>query len=340
MKAVVVESPGVMTVIDVEPPTITTAHEVLVRVTAAGICGSDLHIYDGSNAAATYPRVLGHEVVGVVEQVGSAVRSVRTGDRLILNQVIACGACRPCRLGRGNVCARLRVRGVHVDGGFQDLVAVPESDCHLLPDSLSDADAVMIEPVTIALQACARAQVTEDDTVLIIGYGALGSTILKVALPIAARVLVADISRSRLNEAEAEGAAATFDLSAVDLEPACRKVTNGEGATVTIDAACTGDSLLQALRATANAGRVVSMGFSADPTAVSPFLITSKELDVRGSRLQNHRFPEAIRLVREGAVQLAGTVTHQFPLVDAQAAFELLGTRDPGVRKVVLTPGG
>lgn len=337
MKAVLIDRPRSLRVVEIDPPELSAENDVLVRMTAVGVCGSDVHIYDGTNAAARYPRVMGHELVGVVERVGPQVRTLRPGDRVTINQIITCGKCYACVHDRSNVCRELKVRGVHVDGGQQELMAVPESDCYVLPDAVTDVDAVMVEPVTIALQSCSRASLARDDVLLIIGYGALGSTIHKVARLRTPNVVVADIAADRLAAAEAAGATAVVDLTRESLAESVLRHTDGYGATVTIDAAATQDSLMQALEATGNAGRVVSMGFNASPCEVSQFLITSKELDVRGSRLQNGRFPEAIRLVREGSVDLGGSVSHTFAFTDAQAAFDAIEARDPAVRKVALT---
>lgn len=169
MKAVQIVSPNNLQVIDVEKPSIDEKNNVMIKMTAAGICGSDVGIYHGTNAAATYPRIIGHEMVGRVDEVGSNVKNLKVGDRVIVNQVTSCGHCYPCKIGRGNVCDNLKVRGVHIDGGYREYIAVPESDCYLLPDSLSDQDAVMIEPTTIAIQSCTRAQLEKDDMLLIFG---------------------------------------------------------------------------------------------------------------------------------------------------------------------------
>ena len=152
-----------------DKPTIDAKNNVLVKIKAAGICGSDVGIYHGTNAAATYPRVIGHEIVGVVEEIGGNAKKIKVGDRVIVDQVTACGTCYACRKGRPNVCEHLQVRGVHIDGGYREYMAVPESDVYVLPDSLSYQDAVMIEPTTIAVQACSRAQLECEDTVMIIG---------------------------------------------------------------------------------------------------------------------------------------------------------------------------
>ncbi len=337
MKAVQIIQPNELKIIDVEKPVIDEKNNVLVKMTAAGICGSDVGIYHGTNAAATYPRIIGHEMVGRVAEVGPGVTQVKAGDRVIVNQVTSCGHCYPCRIGRGNVCDNLAVRGVHTDGGYLEFLAVPESDCYLLPDSLSDKDAVMIEPTTIAIQSCTRAELKKDDMLLIYGSGALGSTILKIARLMCDHIIVADIVDDKLEAAKANGAKYTINVMKEDLVEKVKEYTEGHGSTVSIDSACTKDSLIQLLKATGNAGRVMTMGFSVAGTEVNQFLITSKELDVRGSRLQNKMFGKAIQLIHEGKLDLNGAVSHTFPLLKAQEAFDFVDSHDPSIRKIVLT---
>lgn len=337
MKAIQIIKPGELKLIDMDKPVITKKDNVLIKMKAAGICGSDMGIYRGTNAAATYPRVIGHEMVGVVEEVGEGVASLKPGDRVIVDQVVSCGHCYACRKGRGNVCGNLQVRGVHIDGGYREYIAVPEQDCYLLPDTLSDVEAVMIEPTTIAIQSCSRAGLCEEDVLLILGCGALGSTILKIARLSGAKIVVADIVQDKLEEALDNGADYVINISEEDLAERMRELTGGYGATVSIDAACTKDSLLALMEVTGNAGRVITMGFSVAPTEVNQFVITSKELDVRGSRLQNKKFQAAIDLIREGRLDLSGTVSHTFPLEKAQEAFDFMNSKDPSIRKVVLT---
>lgn len=337
MKAVRIVKPEQLELIEVEKPVINEKDNVLVRMTAAGICGSDVGIYHGTNAAATYPRIIGHEMVGVVDQVGPNVQNLKVGDRVIVNQVTSCGECYPCRKGRGNVCDHLAVRGVHIDGGYREFIAVPEADCYILPDQLSDVDAVMIEPTTIAIQSCTRAQLEQEDMLLLYGAGALGSSILRIARQLCSHIIVADIMDDKLAEAKAAGAKYTINTRKENFLEKVLEYTHGRGATVSIDAACVKDSLLSVLQATGNAGRVITMGFSTAPTEVNQFLITSKELDVRGSRLQNKMFGKAIEMIQAGALDLSGSVSHTFPLTKAQEAFDFLDTRDPSIRKIVLT---
>lgn len=336
MKAIQIVKPGELRIIDMEKPHIDDKNNILVKMRAAGICGSDVGIYHGTNAAATYPRVIGHEMVGVVEEIGPGVRKLKVGDRIIVNQVVSCGDCYPCRHNRGNVCDHLEVRGVHRDGGYREYMTVPEEDCYILPDNLSDADAVMIEPTTIAIQSLSRAEIEDDDTIFIIGCGALGSSILRIARLTNAKIIVGDIVDDKLNDALNKGAHYTVNLSHDDFEQKMKEYSNGRGPTVTIDAACTKDSLMNAIKVTGNAGRVITMGFSISPTEVNQFLITSKELDVRGSRLQNKKFGDAIKLINEGKIDLTGAVSHTFNYLDAQKAFDFIDSKDYSIRKIAL----
>ena len=338
MKAVQIVKPNELRVIDVPKPTLDEHNNVLVKMTAAGICGSDVGIYHGTNAAATYPRIIGHEMVGVVAEVGPTARKVKVGDRVIIDQVVPCGHCYACRKGRPNVCGNLQVRGVHIDGGYREYMAVPDTDCYLVPDMLTDTEAVMIEPTTIAVQCCSRAQLESEDTVLIIGSGALGSSILRIVKQFQPRqIIVSDIDDAKLEEALNNGATHVINSLKEDVPARCHELTDGYGVTVSIDAACVKTSLITALNATGSAGRVITMGFSVAPTEVNQFAITSKELDVRGSRLQNRKFQDVIDLINAGKVDLRGSISHTFPLTEAQKAFDFVDSHDPSIRKIAFT---
>ena len=338
MKAIQIVKPNELKVIDMDMPKIEQPDQVLVKMKAAGICGSDVGIYHGTNAAATYPRVIGHEMVGVIEAVGSAVINRKVGDRVIIDQVTACGHCYACRKGRPNVCGNLQVRGVHLDGGYREYMVVPEKDCYLLPDFLKDEDAVMIEPTTIAVQAYNRAELCAEDNLMIIGAGALGNSILRIArLYHPNKLIMVDIDDAKLSESLQHGATDVINSRTEDVVARAHELTDGYGPTVTIDAACFKGSLLTACQATGNAGRVITMGFSVAPDEINQFVITSKELDVRGSRLQNRKFQAVIDLVNEHKVDLSNSVSHTFNFLDAQKAFDFNDSHDPSIRKIVLT---
>ena len=338
MKAVKIMKPNELQIIDMEKPAIDEKNNVLVKIHVAGICGSDVGIYHGKNAAATYPRVIGHEMVGEIVETGENVTKRKVGDRVIIDQVTACGHCYACRKGRPNVCENLQVRGVHIDGGYREYMAVPESDCYLLPETLSYEDAVMIEPTTIAVQACSRAELVFEDNLMIIGAGALGSSILRIArLYNPHKIIMVDIEEDKLKESLENGATDIINSKVEDVVEKAHELTDGYGPTVVIDAACFHGSFLTACKCAGNAGRVITMGFGVDPDEINQFAITSKELDVRGSRLQNRKFQTVIDMVNKGKINLNNSISHRFYFEDAQKAFDFNDTHDPSIRKIVLT---
>jgi len=317
---------------NVDMPEVSGGSEVLVKIKAAGICGSDVHIYHGTSPVATYPRVMGHEMVGVVDKVGADVTKVRPGDRVIVDQIISCGACYPCSIGRPNVCLGLKVRGVHIDGGYREYITADEDSLYILPEHLSFSDAVMIEPMSIAFQAVSRAKVVASDTVLVLGAGALGKSLIKALLLTDAELIVADVAEQRLEEARALGVRHCVNTSETGLAQAL----GGKLPTVSIDAAGFPESLALLADITCNAGRVVTMSFLKDLSEIAQFKITSKELDIIGSRLQNGKFKEVLDGINGGLIDVTGQVSHEIPFERAKEAFEMIDRKDPSVKKVVL----
>ncbi len=342
IKAVRVMEPNKLCIVEDEMPKIDDENNVLVKVKASGLCGSDVGIYHGTNAAATYPRIIGHEIVGEVVECGPTASKVKVGDRVIIDQVNACGHCYACRHGHPNVCQNLRVRGVHIDGGYREYIAVQDSACYILPDNLRYEDAVLIEPTTIAVQACSRADIKDDDEVLINGQGALGARMLSIVkLYHPKKIIVSDIFDEKLDDAIKNGADFAINPLKEDFAERLRDITSdGYGPTVSIDCACTRDSLGTLINVTGNAGRIITMGFTTTPTEVTNFGITSKELDIRGSRLQNRKFQEVIDLVKAGKLDLDHKISHVCDFREAQSAFDFNDTHDPSIRKIVFTMEG
>lgn len=335
MKQLLTEKPRLLKMVEAEVPQIQSPTGVLVQMKAAGICGSDVHIYHGTSPVATYPRVMGHEIVGVIAEVGQAVTRVKPGDHVIVDQILYCGECYPCKIGRPNICCNLKVRGVHVDGGYREYITADESAMHLLPENLPFTDAVMIEPMSIAFQACARAEITSDDMVFILGAGALGKSLIRAVLLTGAGLIVADVVDQRLEEAAALGVKHLINSKKEDLAAKLREYT-GWGPTVSIDAAGFTGSLPLLTELTCNAGRIVTMALLDEPSPVQQFRITGKELDIRGSRLQNNKFEEVIAAYRAGKIRIEGAVSHVMPFDDAIKAFELIDSGSPEIKKIAL----
>ncbi len=336
MKQLLTVKPKELVMQDVPVPEITASTDVLVKVKAAGICGSDVHIYHGTSPVATYPRVMGHEIVGVVEKTGSGVTKVKPGDHVIVDQIISCGECYPCSINRPNICCNMMVRGVHTDGGYREYMTAGEGAMHLLPNKLPFTDAVMIEPMSIAFQACSRAQIISSDTVFILGAGALGKSIIKAAKLTGAKLIVSDVVDERLEEARQLGADILINSKKEDLGAQLKKHTK-YGPTVSIDAAGFPGSLPLLADVTCNAGRVITMAFLSEPSEIAQFKITAKELDIRGSRLQNNKFPEVIEAYKNGKITIEGQVSHIIPFENAIEAFHMIDRGDAAIKKIVFT---
>lgn len=337
MKVLRVNTPGSL-IIDEDPiPVIEASDDVIIQVQAAGICGSDISIYRGTSPVATYPRVIGHEFAGIVTEVGEGVTDLCVGDHVAVNPVCNCGTCRVCQKGRGNVCANLQVIGVHRDGGYREFVKVPAKNVFKVDKDMPWDKAAIIEPYTVAAQVTSRGEVSEGDTVLICGSGQIALTILQVCNILGARCIMTDLVPDRLKRAEEFGAWKTINSGTEDVVATVKELTDGIGADVAIDAACVGKTLEQAALAVRAGGVVVTMGFHDSTAQITEFNITSRELDIRGSRLNNNKFPQVIEWVEKGLIDPLKIVTDSFPFTDIEKAFQKLKDDPENTMKVVLT---
>lgn len=327
MVALTVEKPHVLALQPEADPRVG-AGEVLVRVHRAGICGSDLHIYHGSNPFAVYPRVIGHEFSGVVEALGAGVTGLAEGDHVVVDPVVSCGHCYACRAGRSNVCANLEVYGVHRDGGFRNHVAVPAANAVKVRSDLPFSIAALAEPFSIAANVLGRTGIAADDTVLVYGAGTVGLTVLQVAKLHGARCVIADLDDRRLERAAAFGADVTLNPSRQSVPDAVRDENGGLGPTVVIDGAGVPALLEEACRLASPAGRVGLLGFSPGPCNISQQEIVKKELTLVGSRLNRKLLPQVVEWLEGGLLRPADMITQVFPAADAASAFALI-EKDP-----------
>lgn len=334
MRAAVTDSPGRMRIGERQTPR-PAAGEVLVSVGAAGICAGDLHIYHGRNPYASYPQICGHEIAGVVAEVGPGVSGFEAGQRVVVEPFIGCGRCYPCRIGRSNCCTKLTILGVNRAGGYAEYLAAPSENLHLVPAGLSHTLASLAEPVAIAVQACRRGQIKAGDIVMVLGCGPIGLALTEVAQAHGARVLATDLSMARAELAAKLGAET---LPADDKLPqAVLDRTNGEGAHVVIEATGSIKALEQTIELVASGGRVVVVGLmKAGQTAALPALdLTRKEMTIVGSRASVNCFPESLGLLSEGRIKMAHTVL-EFDLWEAPQVFADLASDPNSVHKAVL----
>ncbi|MBD1381445.1 zinc-binding alcohol dehydrogenase family protein [Metabacillus arenae] len=336
MKAVKVINPGDFQVVEETKPEIERPNEVLLKIKMVGICGSDLHIIHGTNPLATYPRIIGHEVTGEIEAAGNDVKTFKIGDKAVLEPIISCGECYACRKGRKNVCEKLQVFGVHIEGGLQEYLVVPENLLHKVDSDLAWEEAVTVEPFTIGAQANWRGNVQEGETVLIHGAGPIGLCCLKIAKLLGAKVMITDLNEERLAFAQKWGADEIVNVSGKNIIEEVKRWTEGEGVNVVIDAVCIPQTFEVSIEAASAAGTIVLLGFDTRPSSIPQLPITKKELTIVGSRLQTNQFPKVIEWMNNKKLLTDGLITHTFAIDEMKEAIRFIENYPEEVRKAVI----
>lgn len=294
-------------------------HEVLVQVAACGICGTDVHVFHGDKGSAevTPPVVLGHELSGVVVQVGTGVSSVTAGDHVAVDPNIYCNQCRACRTGKKQACKGLRAIGVTQNGGFAEYCVVPEEQCFFIERDIPLEYAALAEPVACCLHGIDRANISPGSTVCIIGGGAIGLIMLQLAkLSGASKVILSEPVEMRRFVAVELGADSVIDPNAEDVAAQVQKITNSDGADVVIE--CVGNVFAteQAFSA-AGSGSTILLFSVPKPGAFAQLpleKVYKKELTIRGSIINPDTHQRAVDLINNHRLQLAPLITHAYPL--------------------------
>ena len=320
------------------------ADEVLVRVAACGICGSDVHGYDGSSGRRIPPIVMGHEAAGTVAAIGSAVTGFAEGDRVTFDSTIYCGACGYCRRGEVNLCDNRQVLGVSCGdyrraGAFAEFVAVPSRIVYRLPDNLSFEEAAMLEAVSVAIHAVSLAQVSANSTALVVGAGMIGLLIVQVLRAAGcSRILVTDIDSSRLKLAEDVGAHAALSAE-LGVASQVGKLTGGAGVDTAIEAVGHADSVKASIESVRKGGTVVLVGNIAPEVTLPLQKVVTRQIRLQGSCASAGEYPRAMELLASGAIQVKNLITAIAPLAEGPLWFERLHAREPNLMKVILRPG-
>lgn len=341
MRAVVKTAPGENALEFREwPEPAPQPHQLKLRVGAAGICGTDIHIIHGTWPSRP-PVVLGHEFCGTVVEVGASVRGFRSGDRVVgSNPAYTCGQCYHCRAGNDFLCAERISAGYHIDGAFAEYLCVDAARCHKLPDHVSFREAALGEPLAVAVHAVIeRTTVHSGDLVLISGPGPVGLLTAQVAKLEGARVIVAGLGsdRLRLECAERLGADRVVDVDKEDLVAIVRAASAGAGADVVYETAGSSASLAACWEAVRKEGTLVPLGIYPGIIQTDFNKITMKELRVIGSYgYVWTSWQRTVRLLAERKIRAAELVTHAYPLERFEEAFA--ATQNGAAVKVVLVP--
>lgn len=340
MRAAIFTGPKTPLVLGTVPRPEPAAGELLVKVIACGLCHSDLHYMDhGVPTFKTPPLVLGHEISGTVVRVGLGVDQARIGTSVLLAPVTSCGECAMCRTGRENVCARQRMLGNTIDGGFAEYIAAPSRDAFAIPPDVPAEEACVIADALTTAFHCVtrRARIETGETVAVVGCGGLGLNVVQVASLLGARVIAVDIDPRKLALATELGASMAIDAREGDVPKRIRKETDG-GVDVAIEAIGNPTTQEQALASLRTGGRLLLLGFAAENMSLPGGRVTYREITVIGTLgCRPIDFPVVLDLVRRGRLALGPLVTHRHRLEAINEGFDAL-RRGEGVRHIVVMP--
>lgn len=315
--------------------------EVRIDVAFCGVCGTDLHIYQGHmDKRVSIPLVIGHEMSGIIAEVGAGVSGWKEGDRVVVRPLGPCGACPACRAGYSHICHKLKFMGIDTPGAFQKSWTVPAHTLHRLPDSLSLKEAAMIEPISVACHDVRLSEVKPGDYTVVIGGGPIGMLIALVAHQEGARVLVSELNPARVDLARELGLDGV-NPDERDLASYVNEQTEGTGADVIfeVSGSAAGASVMTELARTR--GRIVIVAIFAEPPQVNLFRFFWRELRLCGARVyEKEDFEKAIGLTEGGNLPLDKLITACLPLSELQSVFEQMESGVEMMKVLINTQGG
>ncbi|MBW1696870.1 MAG: alcohol dehydrogenase catalytic domain-containing protein [Deltaproteobacteria bacterium] len=336
MKAFVVQKPLHFEIEQREVPE-PKSTEVLVRIKAAGICGSDLHAFKGHLPVVTYPRVLGHEIAGEVVKVGPDVKQRMPGERVVIEPVVECQSCYSCRIQYPHNCVNLQFRGIHIDGGQQEYVVIPEKKAYPVPQDMAFSTAALAEPLGIGLESAKTACLIPGDTVAILGAGPIGLACLIAVKANGHRAIVTDVLDPCLERAKALGADVVVNIKREDMVNSIMEFTDNKGANVIMECAAAGTNFNPMLEASSVCGRIVLVGLIFDKVSYSPYIQVRKHIHLLGTRNSN-MIPQAIRMLAEKGKMIENVlVTHRIPFPKVDQGYDIMTNPAEDSCKIILT---
>jgi L-iditol 2-dehydrogenase len=318
--------------------------DVLVRVRACGICGSDVHGLDGSTGRRIPPLVMGHEAAGVIAEAGRNVKQWKAGDRVTFDSTVSCGHCHFCRRGDINLCDNRQVLGVSCgdyrrNGAFAEYVAVPENILYRLPDALSFDHAAMIEAVSIAVLAVNLTPRSLGDTAVVVGSGMIGQLTIQAAKVAGfSRVFAVDVDDAKLERACKLGADETFNSKTCDAAAEIVARTAGHGADAALEAVGATDPIRTAIASVRKGGTVTLIGNIAPKIELPLQAVVTRQIRLQGSCASSGEYPACIELLSSGAIRVDTMISARTPLEEAASWFDRLYRHEPNLMKVIVQP--
>jgi 2-desacetyl-2-hydroxyethyl bacteriochlorophyllide A dehydrogenase len=337
MRAIVVNKPEDMQLVNRNEPGHPGFGEVKVKIHVTGICGSDVGVWHGKNPYAVYPVVIGHEASGEIVEVGEGVTDKKVGDTVVFEPIRYCGKCYACRTGNHNVCRQLKVLGCIDDGTFQDFKICPATQVYRYDSNkMTFREAALCEPYTIGLQANSRGNVMKGDVVLVHGAGPIGLIVADIAKERGATVIISEPVNERLELAKKFGIDYQINPMEQDLDAFINNITDGEGVNVVFDAAGVPAIIQHAIDLLSPAGRFVPMTYGKTPIPIDFQKINAKQLTILGTRHQYQKFPEVVGLLPKKLDHVHLLTTHIFSAENYMDAFNTLADKSSGACKVLI----
>ena len=344
MKALLMEEYKKLSFTDVPDPIIAKPDEILVKVKAVSICGSDVHGFDGSTGRRRPPIIMGHEAAGEIAAVGNGVKKFKTGDRVTFDSTIYCGECYYCRSGQVNLCDSRMVIGVSCDeyrrhGAFAEYVIVPERVCYHLPTGLSWEEAAVTEPAAVAAHAFRVTPVCLNENIAIVGAGLIGLLLLDILkASISGKIIALDTDLYRRETALSRGADAVFDPADKGFNKQILDLTGGRGVDRTFEAVGASAPIQTAISITAKGGSVTLIG-NVSPTVEIPLQsVVTRQISLLGSCAIAGEYPLVIDLMSRKKIDALSIISEKAPLAEGQFWFDKLYNREDRLLKVVLVP--
>ena len=318
--------------------------ELLIRIHACGICGSDVHGMDGSSGRRIPPIVMGHEAAGEIAQTGSGVTGWKTGDRVTFDSTVYCGDCWYCRRGQINLCENRRVLGVSCGeyrrhGAFAEFVAVPQRILYRLPDNLTFEQAAMVEAVSVAVHAVKRTPLSEDTVALVVGTGMIGLLVVQ-ALRVAGckQIIAVDLEENKLSLAKKFGATQTIKADDSALPEKIRALTGGRGVDAALEVVGLPQTVKTAIESVRKGGSVTLVGNLKPQVDLPLQAVVTRELTLIGTCASAGEYPECLDLIASGKINVTEFISATPPLEEGARWFERLYAGEKGLMKILLKP--
>ena len=338
MRQAIMTQPGEIQFKDVIQPNDLASNEVLLKIQRIGVCGSDIHVFHGEHPATPYPVVQGHEYSATIEAIGRAVTKAKPGQKATARPQLICGECGPCKKGQYNACQYLKVQGFQAPGTAQDFFIVPEERLVVLPEILSLDQGAMVEPAAVGAHSTRRTSGIKGKNVVVSGAGTIGNLVAQFAkVRGAKKVLITDISDSRLAIARQCGVDSTLNVMNMPFEDGIKEIFGDDGFQIGLEAAGVQSSLDVLMANVEKGGDVVIIGVYSKNPVVNMYYLGEHELNVFGSMMYKHEdYLEAVDLIADGKIKLDPLISKHFPFEKFLDAYKFIEQQGDKIMKVII----